>query len=70
MRNLWIFSQKTCTNGVSFVILLSIPIVKNHDKFQYNRIKENHHVKKIYTVLDEKYAYALLGALDTMSNNG
>ena len=22
--------------------------------------------KKIYTVLDEKYAYALLGALDTM----
>ena len=26
--------------------------------------------KKIYTVLDEKYAYALLGALDTMSNNG
>ena len=26
--------------------------------------------KKIYTVLDKKYAYALLGALDTMSNNG
>ena len=46
MRNLWIFSEKTCTNGLSFVILLSIPIVKNHDKFQYNRIKENHHVKR------------------------
>ena len=26
--------------------------------------------KKISTVLDKKYAYALLGALDTMSNNG
>ena len=68
--------------AITILIIISLPIdVKDFFDFSLNMwilIIDISFVlfwilgvnKKIYTVLSEKYAYALLGALDTMSNNG
>ena len=68
--------------AIAILIIISLPIdVKDFFDFSLNMwilIIDISFVlfwilgvnKKIYAVLSEKYAYALLGALDTMSNNG
>lgn len=69
---------------IAIIILITISLPINMKEFFYSSLNMGVLIidisfvlfwilgvnKKIYTVLDEKYAYALLGALDTMSNNG
>lgn len=69
---------------IAIIILITISLPINMKEFFYSPLNMGVFIidiffvlfwilgvnKKIYTVLDEKYAYALLGALDTMSNNG